>query len=107
MKSKRSIIAGAVFTIVLQGCAVKNDRTELGFIGLSYHADIKEVADGLYRAEVEASPGRGRIRGAKAAAYEDAVKYCEAQSKAARVVKERTDSHVLINGVARLDFSCA
>lgn len=92
--------------LILSGCAVKNDSTRVGFIGLSYHTNIEKLPDGNYTAAVEASPGRGRITGAEALVAKDAADYCHQQNKAMKEVKSETDSHLLINGVAKLVFQC-
>lgn len=95
----------AVF-LVSTGCAVQNDRTDIGWVGLSYHADITENSDGSYYAEVEAALMRGRIGGAEALVTKDASDKCHSLGKAMKIIKKETESHLLINGVARLTFNC-
>ncbi|MEX3174979.1 hypothetical protein AB4M04_23195 [Serratia quinivorans] len=92
--------------LLLSGCAVKNDETRVGFIGLSYHSNIEKLPNGDYTAAVEASPGRGRVTGAEALVAKDAADYCKLQNKAMKEVKSETDSHLLVNGVAKLVFQC-
>lgn len=103
--TKKVIPAIAVLSMGA-GCAVQNDRTELGAVGLSYHANIKENADGSYYAEVEAALLRGRVGGAEALVTKDASDKCASLDKAMKVIKKETESHLLVNGVARLTFSC-
>jgi hypothetical protein len=92
--------------LILSGCAVKNDNTRVGFIGLSYHSNIEKLPNGDYTAAVEASPGRGRVTGAESLVTKDAADYCKLQNKAMKKVKTETDSHLLVNGVAKLVFQC-
>ncbi|CAI1929757.1 hypothetical protein AB6825_14830 [Serratia proteamaculans] len=99
-----TLLLGAA--LILSGCAVKNDNTRVGFIGLSYHSNIEKLPDGNYTAAVEASPGRGRVTGAEALVAKDATDFCKQQNKAMKEVKSETDSHLLINGVAKLVFQC-
>jgi hypothetical protein len=100
-------VAILMFSIVtvLSGCAIDHDRTDVGF-GLAYHSDVKRNDDGSWQAAVETSLMRGRIGGAKALATEDAVNKCRSENKAMKVVKDETDSHLWLNGVARLTFRC-
>lgn len=89
----------------LAGCAVDNARPDVG-AGMAYYSDIKRNADGTYVAAVEASPLRGRIGGAKALVAKDASDKCQSMGKSMKVVRDETESHLLVNGVARLIFSC-
>lgn len=91
--------------IILSGCAVDHDRTDIGF-GLAYHSDIKKTEDGSWQAAVEASLLRGRIGGAKALVTQDAVNKCLSENKSMKIIKDETDSHLWVNGVARLTFRC-
>lgn len=97
-------VLAALFAV--SGCAVENDHTEFKGIGFGYHSDVKKLEDGNYYLEAEASPGSGRISGASGSAYKEATKYCEIMGKSMKVVKEETDSHLIVNGVSRLTFSC-
>lgn len=107
MKSNHIIFSLVVLaTATLTGCVVNNDRTEWSGTGLSYHADIGPNLDGSYTASVEASPNNGRIRGAIALATKDAANYCKAQDKGLKIIEEKTNSHLLVNGVATLRFNC-
>lgn len=90
----------------LSGCAVKNDRTNIQGLGMTYNSDIKDLDNGNYFAEVEAAPAAGRISGAIAQVNKNAVEYCKAQNKSMKEIKTESDSHFLINGVARLRFKC-
>ncbi|EAA8037445.1 hypothetical protein AB5G42_005258 [Salmonella enterica subsp. enterica serovar Teko] len=104
---KSSIFPVVLLSVaVLSGCAVKNDKTRIHGLGLTYHSDIKKLDNGDYITEVEAAPSAGRISGATGAATLNASEYCKAQHKTMQVVKTETDSHLLINGVARLTFRC-
>ncbi|EUM16599.1 hypothetical protein L465_00413 [Enterobacter sp. BIDMC 29] len=104
MKTKL-IISNLVLIFLSSGCAVENDRTDVG-VGLAYHSNISKNTDGTYTAAVEASPLRGRISGAQALVTQDAVEKCHTLNKGMKVVKDETESHLLINGVARLTFKC-
>ncbi|ATM74881.1 Uncharacterised protein [Serratia fonticola] len=107
MKYSHIGVCGVVLAgVFLSGCAVKNDKTEVGAIGLSYHSNVEKLADGNYVASVEASLGRGRVSGAQGLVARDAIAYCNAMNKNMKVIKEETDSHLLVNGVAKLTFSC-
>lgn len=98
-------IALIIGSMLLAGCAVENDHTDVGF-GLAYHSNIKENADGSYLAAVEASALRGRKGGAQKLVTADALKKCDSLGKRMEVIKDETESHLLINGVARLTFRC-
>lgn len=103
---KRIPFTSLVFAAsILSGCAVENDRTDVG-AGLAYHSDIKPAGDGTWQAAVEASLLRGRIGGAKSLVIQDAVDKCHSEGKAMKVIRDETESHLLINGVARLTFRC-
>lgn len=96
----------ALASVILSGCAVKNDETQFQGLGLTYQSDVKKLDNGEYYTEVEAAPTAGRVSGAIGAVNKKASDYCKAQNKAMREVKTETDSHLLINGVARLTFRC-
>jgi hypothetical protein len=102
----KKVIPLIAVLLMSTGCAVQNDRTELGAVGLSYHSDITENDDGSYYAEVETALFRGRITGAEALVIKDATDRCSSLGKAMKIIKKETESHLLINGVARLTFSC-
>lgn len=105
---KISIIAATViFSAILSGCAVQNDKTQLHGIGLTYQSDIKKLDNGDYFTEVEAAPAAGRIKGAIGTASKKASDFCRKQNKAMKEVKTDIDTHLLVNGVARLTFQCA
>lgn len=91
---------------MLTGCAVQNDKTQFNGLGLTYQSDVKELTNGEYFTEVEASPAAGRVPGAVGAANKKASDFCKAQNKTMQEVKTETDSHLLVNGVARLTFRC-
>ena len=104
---KKSLLSVAVLSIILLGgCAVKKDNTQIQGLGLTYHSDVTKLANGDYFTEVEAAPLAGRVSGATGQATKNAVKYCKAQDKAMKEIKSETDSHWLINGVSRLTFRC-
>ncbi|CFR10702.1 hypothetical protein [Yersinia kristensenii] len=104
---KISIIAATVvFSAILSGCAVQNDKTQFHGIGLTYQADVKKLDNGDYFTEVEAAPAAGRIKGAIGTANKKASDFCRAQNKAMKEVKTDIDTHLLVNGVARLTFQC-
>lgn len=96
-----------VASTILSGCAVQNDKTQINGLGLTYQADVKTLPNGDYFTEVEAAPFAGQISGAEGAANKKASDYCKAQNKGMKEVKLETDSHVLLNGVARLTFRCS
>lgn len=104
---KLSVFPVALLSVaILSGCAVKNDKTSIQGLGLTYHSDVKKLDNGDYITEVEAAPAAGRTTGAVGAATKNASEYCKAQNKAMQVVTTETDSHLLANGVARLTFRC-
>ncbi|MBQ4852594.1 hypothetical protein J8L98_11950 [Pseudoalteromonas sp. MMG013] len=102
----KKVLSLIAVLLMSTGCAVQHDKTEFGAIGLSYHSDIVENTDGSYYAEVEAALTRGRIGGAEGIVTKSAVEKCASLGKAMKVVKKETESHLLINGVARLTFRC-
>lgn len=102
----RSPVTPLVFLVcLLTGCAVDNAHTDIG-AGVAYHSGVTPAGDGIWQAAVEASPFRGRIRGAKALVIQDALEKCGSEGKSMKVMTEQTESHFLINGVARLTFRC-
>ncbi|MDQ2139917.1 hypothetical protein RBI14_17290 [Alcaligenaceae bacterium B3P038] len=104
----RNAFLGAllIFSTVLTGCAVENDRTEIKGLGLAYHSNVRQLPNGDFYVENEASIGQGRVSGASANANQDASKYCQAMGKSMRVINEEKSSHLLVNGVDRLTFRC-
>lgn len=105
---KTSIITAATVAsaLLLSGCAVKNDKTDFHGLGLTYQSHVKQLENGDYYTEVEAAPFAGRVPGAVGTANKNATDFCRSQNKAMQEVKTDRDSHLLINGVARLTFRC-
>lgn len=104
---KLAILPVALISMaILSGCAVENDKTTINGLGLTYQSNVKRLHNGDYVTEVEAAPTAGRISGATGSANQNAVDYCRAQNKGMKVVNTETESHLLINGVARLTFRC-
>lgn len=96
----------ALIALTLSACSVKNDKTQINGIGLTYQTDVTVNKNGDYSVDVEAAPGAGRISGAEGASIKIAAEYCQAKNKAVKLLKNETDSHMLINGVSRLTFRC-
>lgn len=96
------IIMGAF----LSGCSVQNDKTQFQGLGLTYQSNIKQLTNGDYFTEVEAAPGAGRIQGAIGTVTKKASDFCRVQDKSMEEVKTEIDTHLLVNGVARLNFRC-
>lgn len=94
-----------VLSVLLSGCAVKNDHTDVG-LGLAYRSNLVEGADGTFIASAEASLLRGRVGGASELTMQDAEKKCNEMGKKVKVVKNDTDSNLIVNGVSRLTFKC-
>ncbi|KID05267.1 hypothetical protein [Hafnia alvei] len=90
----------------LSGCSVQNDKTQFQGLGLTYQSDVKTLGNGNYLTEVEAAPAAGRIQGAIGTATKKASDFCRVQNKSMREVKTDIDTHLLVNGVARLTFKC-
>lgn len=105
MKTKM-ILSVVVSCILMSGCAVKTDKTQVNGLGLTYQSDVKKLVDGNYYTEIEAAPAAGRIDGAIGAANKKASDFCRVQNKSMKVIKTDFDSHLLVNGVARLTFTC-
>ncbi|CAH0273146.1 lipoprotein [bacteria symbiont BFo1 of Frankliniella occidentalis] len=104
---KTSIIATTVLIgSFLTGCSVQNDKTQFQGLGLTYQSDIKKLDNGDYLTEVEAAPAAGRIQGAVGTANKKASDFCRVQNKSMKEVKTDIDTHLLVNGVARLTFKC-
>lgn len=95
-----------VVSAVLSGCSVQNDKTQFQGLGLTYQSDIKPLKNGDYFTEVEAAPAAGRIQGAVGTATKKASDFCRVQDKSMKEVKTEIDTHLLVNGVARLTFRC-
>jgi hypothetical protein len=96
----------AITTILaLTGCAVKSDKVGMsGVGGLTYSSNVKTLADGTFYTESEAAPAAGRKAGALEAVQSTAESFCK--DKSVKIIKKTTDSHLIINGVAKLTFSC-
>lgn len=90
----------------ITSCAVKNDRTSIQGLGLTYQSEVSKLPDGSYFTEVEAAPLSGRKSGAVSQALKNSVGYCKAQNKNMQEIKNEIGSHYFINGVARLTFCC-
>lgn len=102
-----SIIATTILIgSFLTGCSVQNDKTQFQGLGLTYQSDIKKLDNGDYLTEVEAAPAAGRIQGAVNTANKKASDFCRVQNKSMKEVKTDIDTHLLVNGVARLTFKC-
>lgn len=93
-------------TVTLSGCAVQNDTTRFHGLGLTYQSNIQKLENGDNFVEVEAALAAGRTSGAIGAANTKASDFCRSQGKSMKEVKMETDSHLLVNGVARLTFRC-
>ncbi|MFO6299959.1 hypothetical protein [Rahnella selenatireducens] len=104
---KTSIITTTILIgSLLSGCAVQNDKTQFQGLGLIYQSDVKKLENGDYLTEVEAAPAAGRIQGAIGTATKKASDLCRVQNKSMKEVKTEIDTHLLVNGVARLTFKC-
>lgn len=104
---KTSIIATTILIgAFLSGCSVQNDKTQFQGLGLTYQSDVKKLDNGEYLTEVEAAPAAGRIEGAIGTATKKAADFCRVQNKSMEEVKTNIDTHLLVNGVARLTFKC-
>ncbi|AFJ45645.1 hypothetical protein [Shimwellia blattae] len=104
---KASLIpAVMVITAALAGCSVQNDKTDFHGLGLTYQSQVKQLADGNWYTEAEAAPAAGRVSGAVGTVNKTAVDFCRTKNKTMQEVKTDTDSHLLVNGVARLTFRC-
>ncbi|QLD33617.1 hypothetical protein [Mannheimia varigena] len=103
---QKTFLATVLCAFVLTGCAVKKDNTELSGLGLTYSSDVTQNAEGNYVAAVEASLISGRKGGAEAYVLKNATDFCANQNKLVRVLKNETESHLLVNGVAKLTFQC-
>ncbi len=93
-------------SIFLSGCAVDNQHTGTRGAGLTYRSAVKPLPDGNFFIEAEAAPLAGRVEGAVAVATEQATNFCALRKQQMSVVKKEVDSHLLVNGVARLTFKC-
>ncbi|RKS87133.1 hypothetical protein DES39_0348 [Orbus hercynius] len=92
--------------ILLNGCAVQNDKTKIHGLGLTYSSNVQQLSNGDYFTEVEASLASGRITTAVELANKNAVEFCKEQNKTMEQVISETNSHLLVNGTARLTFRC-
>jgi hypothetical protein len=98
------LIASSV--LLLAGCAVEHDSTGFSGLGATYQSNVKPQADGSYYVEAEASLAAGRTTGAKGVVTDQAREFCTKQNKSLKVIDLSVDSHLLVNGVARMRFSC-
>ncbi|WP_440515040.1 hypothetical protein [Serratia sarumanii] len=104
---KRTIVTITLtISALLSGCAVQNDKTQFHGLGLTYQSNIKTLVNGDYMAEVEAAPAAGRINGAIGTASKKASDFCKVKNKAMKEIITEIDTHLLVNGVARLTFQC-
>jgi hypothetical protein len=92
--------------MLLAGCAVEHDKTGASGLGMTYESTVKTQPDGSYYLEAEAAPLAGREGGAKRVVTSQASEFCAKQNKALNVIDLTEDSHLLVNGVARMTFSC-
>ncbi|ARO98827.1 hypothetical protein K08M3_18900 [Vibrio alginolyticus] len=106
MKFIKYIIFIVFVTAALSGCAVKNDKTELQGVGLTYKSEVRALENGTLYVEVEAAPGAGRERGSINSALSIAGDYCLSFGKGVKQLSIETDSHLLVNSVAKLTFEC-
>lgn len=95
----------ALFSL-LNGCAVDNQSTATRGIGKTYQSAVKPQPDGSFFIEAEAAPLAGRQSGAVSVVTEQASNFCAQRNKKMVEIQKTTDSHLLINGVARLHFRC-
>ncbi|MCX9063917.1 hypothetical protein NLN94_23830 [Citrobacter portucalensis] len=95
-----------LISIGIGGCAVKDDQTNIQGLGLAYTSDVKMLENGEYQANAEVAPMAGRTSGAIGTAMQSASIFCKAQNKALKIIKQDTDSHLIINGVSRITFRC-
>lgn len=100
------VVATVLMGSLLSGCAVQNDKTKFQGLGLTYQSDVKKLNNGDYLTEVEAAPAAGRIQGAIGTATKKASDFCRVQNKSMSEVNTEIDTHLLVNGVARLTFKC-
>lgn len=102
-----SLVTAVASALVIAGCAVDNQKTSVSGMGLQYESAVKTLPDGTYYVEVEAAPLAGRVSGARETASHTAREYCASRSnKKMTVIEMKEDSHLLVNGVARLKFKC-
>ena len=106
LRSTSRLMLAALVPVVLTACAVDNQYTATRGLGLTYRSDVKALPDGNFFVEAEAAPLAGRQGGARAVVNERAQFFCSERKKSVSVIKNETDSHLLVNGVARLTFAC-
>ena len=92
--------------LFLSACAVKADDIDVGF-GLIYTQAIFQLEDGSFISAAEASLMRGRIEGARTYALERAIEKCSKEGKNIRYISEESHSNFLLNGISKINFSCA
>jgi hypothetical protein len=100
------IVTSVIVSAILSGCAVQNDKTQFHGLGLTYQSNVKTLDNGNYFTEVEAAPFAGRIKSAIGTATKNASDFCSVKNKAMKEVRMDIDTHLLVNGVARLTFQC-
>ena len=93
-------------SVFLTGCAVDNHRTSTRGAGLTYQSAIKTVPNGNFYVEAEAAMLAGRQDGALAVTTELATDFCAQRKQQMSIVKKELDTHLFVNGVARLTFKC-
>jgi hypothetical protein len=99
-------LAIALVSAFLTGCAIDHQSTGTRGAGLTYQSAIKSLPDGNFFIEAEAAPLAGRQDGALAVVTEQATNFCALRKQQMSVVKKELDTHLLVNGVARLTFKC-
>ena len=102
----KNVILISTTLLVLSGCAVENDKVGVNMVGATYESDIKQLGNDQYYIEAEAALLAGRIGGALKVVKTDAEIFCKEKGKQLQMLKETTDSHLLVNGVAKLTFKC-
>ncbi len=93
-------------SVLLTGCAIDHHSTGSRGLGLTYQSAVKPQPDGSFYVEAEAAPLAGRQGGASAVVTEQATNFCSLRKQQMSAVKKELDSHLLVNGVARLTFKC-
>jgi hypothetical protein len=92
--------------VFMSGCAIDNQRTSTRGAGLTYQSAIKTVPNGNFYVEAEAAMLAGRQDGALAVTTELATDFCAQRKQQMSIVKKELDTHLFVNGVARLTFKC-
>jgi hypothetical protein len=102
----KKIILISIVLLGLSGCAVQSDKLGVKGVGLTYSSNIQERANQTYYTEAEAALFAGRIGGALKVVKTDAGIFCRDKGKGLEILEETTESHLLLNGVAKLTFKC-